>query len=451
MEIPENFKSTIIDFVKGLSVTFPEYLNLWEKWSNLEETPEDEYKSLFEYFLTVYPERFFDIIYQNNEIFLKDSKINTFFLPGVDFKVLYNCEGLSENSKKTIWKYLQLILLTISSSIKDKSDFGETAKLFDCIDENELQDKLKDTMSGISDFFNKMGVDVDNLGENSEEPRTGNETDEGTNGNTNFTFDGPNGPNLPNLEQLHEQLKGLFDGKIGKLAKELAEEISGEFSNILGESSDVKSTGDVFKKIMKNPKKMMDLVKTIGDKIKFKMDSGEISRDELMKEATDIMQKMKGMGGGPEGENNDFSDILKNLTKGMGGGMGNGMGDGKMNDIFKHLAKSMATGATPNPNDIFKNLAKSMENKSKETNKTDLKKKSENKSNTNFILEKSDPTKNNYVFKLPGEELQNRSDAPITVLPAFTDEELIAEFEKDKVVKTPHNPKKKQNKKKKGK
>ena len=181
------------------------------------------------------------------------------------------------------------------------------------------------------------------------------------------------------------------------------------------------------------------------------MDSGEISRDELMKEATDIMQKMKGMGGGPEGENNDFSDILKNLTKGMGGGMGNGMGDGKMNDIFKHLAKSMATGATPNPNDIFKNLAKSMENKSKETNKTDLKKKSENKSNTNFILEKSDPTKNNYVFKLPGEELQNRSDAPITVLPAFTDEELIAEFEKDKVVKTPHNPKKKQNKKKKGK
>ena len=427
MEIPENFKSTIIDFVKGLSVTFPEYINLWEKWSNIEETSENEYKSLFEYFLTVYPERFFDIIYQNNDIFLKDSKINTFFLPGVDFKTLYNCKGLSENSKKTIWKYLQLILLTISSSIKDKSDFGETAKLFDCIDDNELQEKLKDTMNGISDFFNKMGVNVDNLEENSEEPRNENETGEKYkegNSSTNFTFDNPNGPNLPNLEQLHEQLKGLFDGKIGKLAKELAEEISGEFSNILGESSDVKSTGDVFKKIMKNPKKMMDLVKTIGDKIKLKMDSGEISRDELMKEATDIMQKMKGMGGmGGEGENNEFSDILKNLTKGMGG-------DGKMNDIFKHLAKSMAKSAAP--------VAPVAPNPNK-------------KSNTNFILEKSGSTKNNYVFKLPGEEQQNRSAAPPNALPSFTDEELIAEFEKDKVVKTPHNPKKKQNKKKKGK
>ena len=437
MNIPENFKSTIIDFVKGLSVTFPEYVHLWEKWSNNEENSENEYKSLFEYFLTVYPERFFDIIYQNNDIFLKDSVINTYFLPGVDFKVLYNCEGLSENSKKTIWKYLQLILLTISSSIKDKSDFGDTAKLFDCIDENELQSKLKDTMDGISDFFSKMGVDVDNMDENSEIPKTENGTDEETKSN-HFTFNNPNGPNLPNLEELHEQLKGLFDGKIGNLAKELAEEISGEFSNILGESSnDVKSTNDVFKKIMKNPKKMMDLVKTIGDKIKFKMDSGEISREELMKEATEIMQKMKGMGNGTgEGENNQFNDILKNLTKGMGG-------DGKMNDIFKHLAKSMAKGSVPNPNDIFKNIAK-------DQNKVENKK----KTNTNFILEKSDATKNNYVFKLPDEEPQNRSNAP----PAFTDEQLIAEFEKDQKKmnnsnnsNNSNNPKKKQNKKKKGK
>lgn len=421
MELPENFKSTIVDFVRGLSVTFPEYTNLWSKWNNLEETAETEYKSLFDYFLTVYPERFFDIIYQNNEIFLKDSTINTFFLPGVDFKILYNCEGLSENSKKTIWKYLQLILLTISSSIKDKSDFGDTAKLFDCIDENELQDKLKDTMNGISDFFNKMGVDIDNLDENSTEPKS-TTNEEGT----NFTFNNPNGPNLPNLEQLHEQLKGLFDGQIGKLAKELAEEISGEFSNIFGESTnDVKSTGDVFKKIMKNPKKMMDLVKTIGDKIKLKMESGEISRDDLMREATDIMQKMKGMGG----DENQFNDILKNLTKGMGmgSGMGSGMGNNKMNDIFKHLAKNMA-----------KDMAKGPANNSKE-NKIEIK-----KPNTNFILEKSDSKKNNYVFKLPDEESQIRSNAP-----AYTDEELIAEFEKDKKEnKNTSNPSKKTNKKK---
>ena len=75
--------------------------------------------------------------------------------------------------------------------------------------------------------------------------------------------------------------------------------------------------------------------------IKLKMDSGEISRDELMREATDIMQKMKGMGSGGEGENNEFSDILKNLTKGMSSsGIGSsGIGSSGMNDILKNLEK----------------------------------------------------------------------------------------------------------------
>ena len=32
---------------------------------------------------------------------------------------------------------------------------------------------------------------------------------------------------MPNADDLHEHLKGLFDGKTGKLAKELADELSG--------------------------------------------------------------------------------------------------------------------------------------------------------------------------------------------------------------------------------
>jgi hypothetical protein len=114
----------------------------------------------------------------------------------------------------------------------------------------------------------------------------------------------------------------LFDGKIGTLAKELAEEISGEFSNILGEDfatngeNTEHTTQDVLKKMMKNPKKMMDLVKTVGDKLKNKMDSGEISKDEIMKEATDILAKMKQMGGGSE-----LNEMLKKFAGGMGKNM----------------------------------------------------------------------------------------------------------------------------------
>ena len=42
-----------------------------------------------------------------------------------------------------------------------------------------------------------------------------------------------NGNAMPNMENIHEHLKGLFDGKNGKLAKELAEEIQGDLSNMV--------------------------------------------------------------------------------------------------------------------------------------------------------------------------------------------------------------------------
>ena len=37
---------------------------------------------------------------------------------------------ISDNTRKTIWKYLQLILFSVSSSLKNRSDFGDTEKLF---------------------------------------------------------------------------------------------------------------------------------------------------------------------------------------------------------------------------------------------------------------------------------------------------------------------------------
>ena len=431
--LPENFQTTIHDFTKGLSVTFPEYTHLWNEWTKssdeMDETIEktqEKYKTLFQYMLNVFPERFFDIIYQNNDIFGKDSLVNTFFLPKVDFKILYNFEDISETTKKTMWKYLQLILLTISSSIKDKSDFGDTAKLFECINENELQEKLQETMSGISDFFTKMTP--------SSSQTEGSENESMDNEKTNFTFDSSDGvPNLPNLENLQEQLKGLFDGKIGKLAKELAEDITSDFSNILDEedTKDIKSTGDVFKKIMKNPGKMMDLVKTIGDKIKTKMETGEISRDELMKEATDILQKMKGMNpSGEEDGESPLNDILKSFANMSGGNLGGG----GMNTILKNLAKTMGKNMNKPPTNHH-----SVSKKSNEPLPLPL----SLPSSKDYILEKTNKP-NNYVYKLPGEEEQSRSTKPLT------DAELIAEFEKDGITTNPHNhPKKKQNKKKK--
>ena len=60
---------------------------------------------------------------------------------------------------------------------------------------------------------------------------------------------------------------------------------------------DSANVGDVFQKLLKNPTKLMDLVKNIGSKLDTKLKSGEIKESELMQEAADLMEKMKSMPG----------------------------------------------------------------------------------------------------------------------------------------------------------
>lgn len=54
----EEFRNSIVDFTNDLTPTFPEYSNLWKKWSD-SNTSEDDFQQLFEHCLKVYPERFF--------------------------------------------------------------------------------------------------------------------------------------------------------------------------------------------------------------------------------------------------------------------------------------------------------------------------------------------------------------------------------------------------------
>jgi hypothetical protein len=154
-KLPENFSSVILDFVNDLNHTFPEYSSLWSMYNT--NTTETEWHILYEYCLTVYPERFFDILYQNIDIFQsKESTINTMFLPNVEFKFLFHCNGVTEKTRESIWKYIQLILFTIVGNVKDKSEFGKSMNLFDGIDEKELQDKLSEAMENMTDFFKNM-------------------------------------------------------------------------------------------------------------------------------------------------------------------------------------------------------------------------------------------------------------------------------------------------------
>ena len=63
---------------------------------------------------------------------------------------------------------------------------------------------------------------------------------------------------------MNEQIHKLLDGKLGNLAKEIADETAKDLDINL---ENVDSVNGVFKELFKNPGKLMNLVKNVGDKL----------------------------------------------------------------------------------------------------------------------------------------------------------------------------------------
>jgi len=288
LTIPADFNKIINDFICDIVTTFPEYSGLIKRWwTRTVASPEDdlnprakaEITFVFRHCVKVMPERFFDILYKNVDIFKDDSEINTEFLPGIVFKQLWKCD-ISDNTRETVWKYLQLVLFSVIGSVHNSADLGDTAKLFEAINEDELKEKLTETLGNMQTMFDSF-----TKGNGSEEDGT---EDQGTND------EDTNGKPIPNAEDIHKHINSMMDGKLGKLAMELAQETASELDLDLDDTKDAK---DVFQKLFKNPGKLMNMVKNIGGKIETKIKSGEIKESELMSEGMDLLNQMKNMPG----------------------------------------------------------------------------------------------------------------------------------------------------------
>lgn len=309
MAIPLEFKKIIIDMTKDILVSFPEQeQNLDKELKNLvfetdKEQLEASLTSVFEYCKTVYPTKFFDILYQNNEIFESD---DSNFLPGVNFKLLWK-ENISDKTRETIWKYLQLVLFTIVSGISDGNSFGDTAKLFEAINENEFKAKLEETISQMHNLFGEDKTDgTEDKTDGTEEKEEGEEKKKGIN------LD-----DLPNPSEIHEHVTNMMNGKLGKLAREIAEETAADLDINM---ENAESINDVFKRLIHNPAKLLGLVKNVGSKLDEKIKAGDMKESELLEEASELMKKMKNMPG--------MGDIQSMLSK---MGMNAGKGSGKVN------------------------------------------------------------------------------------------------------------------------
>lgn len=291
--VPEEFIKVMKDFISDIKTTFPEFDSMIQKWwkpENGEEAQEKSMKFLFKFCQKKYPPQFFNILYQNEEIFTENTKEDTEFLPFIHFKDVWQFD-ISASTKETIWKYLKLLSFSIISSLDDKEAFGDTARLFEAINNDDFKSKIEETMNQL---FENMT------------PETRASTEEG------FSKE-----DLPSVDEIHQKINEMMGGKLGALAHEIAQETSQNLNINFGPDADMK---DVFNKLIKNPTKLMDLIKTVGTKLEDKIKSGEIKESELMAEASEMINKMKDMPG--------LGNIQSMLNK---MGMGLGGKSGKMN------------------------------------------------------------------------------------------------------------------------
>jgi len=356
-KIPGEFSKVIKDLIKDIKETFPEVVGLINKWwkeindfeyidneiertQAFEESQKTSIQFLFTFCQKKFPPRFFEILYQNDEMFKVDSDIDTEFLPHIHFKNLWQFD-ISQKTRDTIWKYLQLILFSIIGSLENREAFGDSAKLFEAINGEDFKNKLEETLSQMQGLFESQSSE-----------------------NMDPSFNLPEG--MPNADDIHEHINGMLDGQLGKLAKEIAEETAANLNIDMENVTDMK---DVFSNLIKNPTKLMGLVKSVGDKLDSRIKSGEIKESELISEATDIMNKMKNM----PGMENIQSMLGKMGIPGLGGKgakMNMGAMEAQMNKNLKaakmrermkakaeasNLAKAQQAAATSSNNVIYQN------------------------------------------------------------------------------------------------
>ena len=258
-QITQMYK-VVNEFLKDLLIPFPEYEMIIKKWWDFEKIDNEKVENVYNHLKKTILHLVIEILNQNTEIFQEDSSVRTDFFPQIDFKYLWNSE-LSDKTREMIWKYLQLILLTILNMNTHGEETMEN--VLNKMDTEEIQEKLNQTVENMKNLFSK--------------------TEENE-----------------NLNDFHSNMKTLLDGKLGNLAKEMAEDT---FKNL---DIDPENPFTIWENLFKDPNQLKDMISTVGNKLNEKMSAGDISEEDMLNESVNLFQNLK--------DNpllNNFTDLLK--------------------------------------------------------------------------------------------------------------------------------------------
>ena len=203
-------------------------------------------------------------------------------------------ENLSETTRDVIWGYLQLLAFASIDNSASADSFGETAKLFEAINPEHLEEKLTST---VKELFKTLGEQ-----EGAPDLRD----------------------SIPDPGKLNSHLQKMLGGKIGRLAQEIAQEAVLDMDDDL---KDCASVEELMKGMLKDPSRLLKIVKRVGTALDQKVKKGEVTEAELVQEAGEMMDNLKDIPG---------LDSIKQMLDKLGGSK---KGKG-YNHIKERLAKA---------------------------------------------------------------------------------------------------------------
>ena len=309
----KSFNKILKQFLKELDKSFPE-LNIKsiKEYKNLDDK-EDKFLL---YFMNQIEENIGKISKQDETLFDQE---DTFFLRDINFGLIWK-SNISENNKQAIWKFLQTMYLIGKPFIANKDDIQSVIENFnDIISDKTVQDK--DLLTNIQDQSQHILSIIENLHQERDKRRA-----EGKSEGMKFEGD------LPDF---------IENSKIGKLAQELSSELNMEefgFGNV----EESGNPQDIFKNVLgQNPQKLMGLIQSVGSKIQDKLSDSDLSQEDLLGEAQQMMSSLGG--------NDMMANIFKDpKMKGMFENMSKMFGADIDPEEFQNVANQFAQGGFPN-------------------------------------------------------------------------------------------------------
>jgi len=302
----ENFYKILRQFLLNLRESFPEKTDeINEYYKYVRNTKKSKYVKSFMKKLEEYSK---SISHCDKSIFETDEPV--YLLKNIDFRPFFN-ESVSEKSQTSIWHYLQSLFILGNFITNTNNEIMNTLKKIS-IDENGDNENTENKNYNVSEEITEQAKVLKDMIDNMKNAHT--EQHKNDDSESNSQEESSSNQNQDSNDSSNPL------GLIESLAKEIAEEIE--------LPKDIKSDNpaDLFHSMFFSKQGgFAKLLSSVGEKIKNKVDSGQLNEEILMKETQKMMGNMQGMMknmGGKDGNPQNMPDMGKIFQQMMGGGNG---------------------------------------------------------------------------------------------------------------------------------